>query len=201
MVSRSRDEVLRSLRAANVEPLPLPERGISGVRFPDVEAQFAKSVSEVGGRCVFVYGRAEDTNIESVLLQIPQYASAKYVVSLVPGLEKSNVDRAYLRTPRDTWHIDFCVLPGVLGVAENGAVWVVEGAYAHRGTWFLAEHMALVVPARSIVHNMHEAYERIHVGGPGFATFISGPSKTADIEQSLVIGAQGPRSCTVIVTH
>ncbi|WP_394827623.1 lactate utilization protein C [Pendulispora albinea] len=199
MSDRSRDHVLRSLRAATagMTPVALPERSFTGVRFADVEAQFAKSVAEVGGRCIF----AEDAALESTLLQLPAYAAAKRVLSRVPGLARANVERAELRAPRETWNIDFCVLPGELGVAENGAVWVVEAGFSHRAAWFLAEHMALVVPARKLVHNMHEAYERIELGSAGFATFVSGPSKTADIEQSLVIGAQGPRSCTVLVTR
>ncbi len=46
---------------------------------------------------------------------------------------------------------------------------------------------------------MHQAYERLTLARPGFRIFISGPSKTADIEQALVIGAHGPRSTTVFL--
>jgi L-lactate dehydrogenase complex protein LldG len=45
---------------------------------------------------------------------------------------------------------------------------------------------------------MHDAYKKVHIDKEGFGLFVCGPSKTADIEQSLVIGAHGPRSLVVL---
>jgi len=191
--SSSREAVLRALRAAGVAERPLPKLDIAGVHYSDLRAQFAKSMGEVGGRCVFV----KADGVEAALEAIPEYVAAKRVLSLVEGVKRANVDAA--GGGEFEIDVDFCVLPGRLGVAENGAVWVEQGSFRRRAQWFLAEHMALVVAEEHLVHNMHEAYARIELGAPGFCTFISGPSKTADIEQSLVIGAQGPRSCTVLV--
>ena len=76
-------------------------------------------------------------------------------------------------------------------------IWVTDRAVRHRALFFIVQHLALVIPSASIVHHMHQAYERLEVGSGEFGAFIAGPSKTADIEQSLVIGGHGPRSLTV----
>ena len=58
----------------------------------------------------------------------------------------------------------------------------------------------IVLDRKNIVNNMHEAYDRIGMDDRyNFGTFISGPSKTADIEQALVMGAQAARGVTVVL--
>jgi L-lactate dehydrogenase complex protein LldG len=84
-------------------------------------------------------------------------------------------------------------------VAENGAVWVPGAQVLHRVLFFIVQHLALIVPADRVLHNLHEAYGHLRFDRPEFGLFISGPSKTADIEQSLVIGAHGARSLTVFL--
>jgi L-lactate dehydrogenase complex protein LldG len=193
----ARDEILKALRAAAPAELPLPDAArLDAVRYPDVRERFAKSVTEVGGRCVLLPPGAE---LETALAQVPEYAAARKVASLVPGVAKANVDLEAVRDPHDVRDVDFCVLPAELGVAENGACWIVRHGGANRSVAFLAQHIAVVVRGETLVHNLHEGYARAAIPSPGFAMWLSGPSKTADIEQALVIGAHGARSCTVFV--
>jgi L-lactate dehydrogenase complex protein LldG len=91
------------------------------------------------------------------------------------------------------------VVDGELGVAENGAVWVDASRLRHRGLLFLSESLVLVVQGNDIVPDMESAYARIDFAPVRSGYFVSGPSKTADIEQCLVIGAHGARSLVVIV--
>ncbi|HLA51675.1 MAG TPA: LUD domain-containing protein [Flavitalea sp.] len=86
---------------------------------------------------------------------------------------------------------------GSLGVAENGAIWISEPDMGNRLLPFITEHLVIVINTATLVYNMHEAYQKIQVNEYGYGVFIAGPSKTADIEQSLVIGAHGPRSLEV----
>ena len=96
--------------------------------------------------------------------------------------------------------VDVGVVRGVFGVAENGAIWIRQDV-KHRGVYFISEALVIVVPRLEIVQNMHNAYQRIAKEEEElkYGVFVAGPSKTADIEQALVIGAHGPRGVTVVL--
>jgi L-lactate dehydrogenase complex protein LldG len=190
----SRDDVLRAVRAHRPPPAELPDPSGRGITYADCPRQFAAVLEAVGGRCLFA---ADLAAVNQALAGLTEYATAKTVVSLVPGVGAANVDLNSVADPHELAGVDFAIMPGRFGVAENGAVWVTDEGVRHRAIFFIVQHLALVIEAGEIVDNMHQAYERLAFGGPGFGAFISGPSKTADIEQSLVIGAHGPRSLTV----
>ncbi|MEP6734193.1 MAG: LUD domain-containing protein [Chryseolinea sp.] len=96
-------------------------------------------------------------------------------------------------------NVRLAVLKGHFAVAENGAVWVTSDLMGDRALPFICERLALVVEEKDVVPSMYEAYERIGSASYEFGTFIAGPSKTADIEQSLVLGAHGPKSMTMFL--
>ncbi|MDR1632900.1 MAG: lactate utilization protein [Dysgonamonadaceae bacterium] len=95
--------------------------------------------------------------------------------------------------------IEQAIVQGNFGVAENGAIWVEEKDIPHRIIPFITQHLILLLDARMLVATMQNAYQRICLNETGFGVFISGPSKTADIEQSLVYGAHGAKELTVLV--
>jgi len=198
MKTSSRAAILSRLRTALPQSAPLPELPATGPWqvFADPIAQFQQVLETVGGKLVRAATLAA---ADAVLRQNEHWARASVRCSMVPGLGDATFDPEQTEDPHDLEHVDFAVLRGHFGVAENAAIWVTDDTVRHRVLFFIAQHMALVVPSSQIVHNMHEAYARIHLGRHPFAGFISGPSKTADIEQSLVIGAHGARSLTVFL--
>lgn len=192
----SRDAILTSVRKQLPQSSPLPDFDGPWIEYPDPAAQFASVLEMIGGRCVRVGSEAE---IADVLKTLPQYASAKQILSLVAGAGPGTTVMEQISDPHQLADIDFAILPGDVAVAENGAVWVTDSHVTHRVIFFLCQHLALVVHRGDLVHNLHQAYERLCVTASPYGGFIAGPSKTADIEQSLVIGAHGPRSMTVFV--
>jgi L-lactate dehydrogenase complex protein LldG len=192
----SRDTVLKAIRKSQREATPMPTLEQDWLRFDDPIEQFTKVLESVGGKCIQVNSRSE---INERLAEFPQFESATVRTSSIEGVGLPTVSVDTIDDPHDVENVDFAVLPGKFAVAENGAVWVTDEALKHRVLHFIAQHLALVVPAKNVVNNMHEAYQQLSFESRRFGTFISGPSKTADIEQSLVIGAHGPRSHVVFL--
>jgi L-lactate dehydrogenase complex protein LldG len=194
-MDESRERVLGALRAAAPRDIPLPELADLGLALEDPRRTFVDAVAVVGGTLVPVAPGALAGEVRALAEKL----SARLVCVLAEGAGEGNVRLESLTDPHQMEGIDLAVIPGVFGVAENGAIWVDTRGWAHRGVFVVAQHLAIVLPAAEIVPDLHAAYERIRPDGPGFRLFIAGPSKTADIEQSLVIGAHGPRSCTVFL--
>ena len=120
------------------------------------------------------------------------------IASNLPGCGNFNPDD--VADPRSLDGTALAIVRGEFGVAENGAVWIEQNV-RHRGMYFISEALMIVIPAGTLAGDMHEAYARLEATAStrGYGIFISGPSKTADIEQALVFGAHGARQVVVVL--
>jgi L-lactate dehydrogenase complex protein LldG len=192
----SRDQILQDLRknAPPIAPLPpIP----TGINYADPVKQFEDMFTFVGGKCL----RVRDTDeLCEELSKLDVYAKANTIASLVQQVESRGIDPMTITDPHDLAGVDVAILPAEFGVAENGAVWISGSTMGpERAVFVIAQYVVLVLNASRIVSNMHQAYDRVQMERPGFGLFLCGPSKTADIEQSLVIGAHGARSCNLFL--
>ena len=184
----AREEILGAIRRADVPDVPKPEITPSAAP-DDLVAAFETGLESVAGRMVRVGDRSE---IQSEL--DARIARGEQVVCRVDGLRGN---REIDADPRDLGDVDYAVFAADWGVAENGAVWVRDESLGHRVTPFITEHLGLVLRADRLVADMHAAMRVIDLPAGRMGVFIAGPSKTADIEQALVIGAHGACSATV----
>lgn len=184
----SRDSILKAVQAAQPEKLPLPEVNITSTP-KDPLLQFAEVLRGIGGAVIEV----ADKQAALHMLR-DQFAGAGKVVH-------AQEDRAALSAdsfdPHSLEDVDLAIVEANLGVAENGAIWVTDADLPQRVLPFITQHLAVLLPRQSIVPTMHLAYEKIGSADYGYGVFIAGPSKTADIEQSLVLGAHGARTMQV----
>ncbi len=189
----SKDSILNRIKAAQAgrttTPTQLPEHTLQIIRYDDLNAQFSESLQSVGGKAVFLDSVADVENKAREL-----YPKTTRIVCNINECAISGDNGNSAKTPHELASIELAIVKGEFAIAENGAVWVQNPENRHRALYFLAENIIIVVEKQNIVATMHEAYARINFTKAGYGTFISGPSKTADIEQSLVIGAHGPKS-------
>lgn len=185
-------EFLDRLRANTREQYDMPDMNINGITYPDTVKQFVEMMQTVGGNVI----EAQETDDLNALIR-RVYPEAKVITSHLSGIKADRnpdtVDEACALNGTDVG-----VVRGEIGVAENACVWVPQ-TMKEKAVCFISENLVIILNRNQLVDNMHQAYERIKMTDYGFGTFISGPSKTADIEQSLVMGAQAARSVTVIL--
>jgi L-lactate dehydrogenase complex protein LldG len=191
----SKNLILGNLRRNARDRHDLPDLdGIEGIRYPDKIAQFIEISKAVGGDAVVL---EEGGNVDDLIRML--HPDAGRIASNLPGIAIATLDPDRLDDPRALDGTDLAIVRGELGVAENGCVWIPQNV-RRRAVYFISEYLVILLKKENLVHNMHEAYRRIRSGGPyGYGVFISGPSKTADIEQALVVGAHGARGVTVIL--
>lgn len=188
----SRDDILKAVKANKPEPTPLPE--LPKFARPErtmVEA-FREAAEGVGAKVI-------ELNALAYLRRIlkDRYPKANKIVHYLEDFDLTGQDWQSLKDAHQLADVDVAILEGAFGVAENAAIWLTEEVLPERVLPFITQHLVLVLRRDEIVWNMHEAYQWIEGLETGFGVFISGPSKTADIEQSLVLGAHGPRTLLI----
>ena len=168
---------------------------IKAITYPDPLVQFIKMSESVGGQVIEVdSGRDINKLIKDL------YPDAKEIASNLPEITIATRNPDTVGRARDLNGTDVGVIRGMFGVAENGCIWIPQ-QMKEKAVCFISENLVILMPKSEIVNNMHKAYKRIEFDKEydGYGTFISGPSKTADIAQVLVMGAQAARSVTVLL--
>ena len=129
-----------------------------------------------------------------------RYPDAKEIASNLSEVTIATRNPDDVNCANDLNGTDVGIIRGQFGVAENACIWIPQ-TMKEKAVCFISENLVILLPKSQIVNNMHEAYKRIEFDKEydGYGTFISGPSKTADIAQVLVMGAQAARSATVLL--
>ena len=189
----ARDNILNRLRAVEVAEVAKPQIDVASIRFEDRVAHFTDMVKAVGGEVAELQGSLLET---LVALGV----DTENLVSSLDELQGKALNPDSVADVHELGGNYAAVASGRVAVAENGAVWVpVEGR--RRAHLFACQHLVLVVNKTDVVDTMHDAMARISLDDIAYGAFISGPSKTADIEQALVMGAHGAMRATVILTE
>jgi L-lactate dehydrogenase complex protein LldG len=190
----ARETILKAITANKPSLKELPAIDLAEViQYNNLLQQYKAVLQSIGGGTV----ELQDLNLLKEELQAKK-TNGDFVVNRIAALGAVENSIANL-TATDLAAVDTAYLEGTIAVAENGAIWLYESQMGNRLLPFICQHLVIVIEKKNILPTMHHAYQQIESAKEGFGVFLAGPSKTADIEQSLVIGAHGARSLMVYI--
>ncbi len=190
----TKEEILSKYRKNIHQQFDMPDlTDIRGITYPDPLAQFISMTQSVGGKVVELEAGKD---INELIKEL--YPDAKEIASNLPEITIATRNPDTIGSAQALNGTDVGIIRGMFGVAENACVWIPQ-QMVEKAVCFISENLVILLKKSEIVNNMHEAYKRIEVNDYGYGAFISGPSKTADIAQVLVMGAQAARSATVVL--
>jgi L-lactate dehydrogenase complex protein LldG len=189
----ARDKILSAIKENQPAGVALPEEAVNAIVYEDAALQFIKVLEGIGGQVVLVNGLKD---IDDFLQN--NFAGQSKNITSISGLRQVKQLDASV-DPHSLADIQLAILLVSFAVAENGAAWLTEEMMQIRALPFICQQLAIVLNKKDILHNMQQAYDKIGTADYAFGVFIAGPSKTADIEQSLVLGAHGPKSMIAFI--
>ena len=189
----TKSDILSKYKRNIGEQFPMPEIKVDAITYPDPLAQFVFMSKTVGGKVVEL---KPTDDLNHVIKRL--YPDAKVIASNLPEITIATRNPDTVENAQALNGTDVGIIRGMFGVAENACIWIPQ-TMKEKAVCFISENLVILLPKSDIVNNMHEAYKRIKFNNLGYGTFISGPSKTADIAQVLVMGAQAARSVTVLL--
>ena len=188
----TREKILEAVLINQPASTALPDISMFKGDNTDLVQQYMDVFKTIGGNSFLVNDMAA---VKEMIYE--NYDTSKRIVTTLPELGYELISSA--EDPHSYDDVELAIIKAHFSVAENGAVWLTEEVMGQRIIPYICQHLAVIVNAENIVPTLHEAYEKIGIGDYGFGGFIGGPSKTADIEQALVLGAHGPLSMIVFI--
>ena len=192
----SKEDILKKYRSNIREQFDMPDLSdIQAVTYPNPLLQFMNMTKSVGGNAIEVEAGRD---VNELIREL--FPDAQEIASNLPEITIATRNPDDVGRARDLNGTDVGIIRGKFGVAENACIWIPQ-TMKEKAVCFISENLIILLPKSQIVNNMHEAYKRIEFDKEydGYGTFISGPSKTADIAQVLVMAAQAARSATILL--
>lgn len=186
-----KNEILENIRKNKPSFVAYPKHNIKYITYENKTKQFINSLKANGANAKLF------DNLNEINSYINENFKDKNIICDVKNLMPQHNNALNYIDPHDLSFVNLYITKGHFGVAENGAIWFKSKSY--RTLFFIVEYSFFIIEEKDIFNNMNEACEHIDLENKDFGTFICGPSKTADIEQSLVIGAHGAKESFVAI--
>jgi L-lactate dehydrogenase complex protein LldG len=208
-VSASKENILKKIRKALTQTTPLPfpaSEGTSTVYYPgrqDLEIEFGEQFSKLLGKFIYCVDVAE---LEEQIFRL--FSLKKWENVFFKHEELKEVFSAsFLAKPSypDLATADAAITTCEALVARTGSIIMSSAQKSGRTTSVYAEVHICIAYTDQLVYDVRDGLQVIkerYAGRlPSLITFATGPSRTADIEKTLVVGVHGPREVYVFLVE
>ena len=192
----TRTQILQKIKQNQATKTDLPDLTALIEKQENVAPKFKEMLESIGGKAIEIGFMSE---IKEILLK--EYPNTQRVINhQVPEIDLGEQNWQD-SDPHSLQNVDLTILKGHFGIAENGSIWLTESLMGQRVAPFITQYLVVVLDTKNLVPTMQHAYQKIKNEDYGYGIFLAGPSKTADIEQSLVLGVHGARGLLVFLVN
>ena len=199
--SSSKEKILKKIREALNNPVPLPfpkSEGTNSVFQPrkdDLDILFAEEFTKLLGKFAFCIS---EKDMKLQLQQLVAEKKWKNIYCIEDGLLKIIDDGKFLNFNKSTLaDCDASITSCKFLVARTGAIVMTSAQQSGRTVSAYAPVHICIAWIDQLVYDTRDVLKSLKAGGsnniPSFITFAAGPSRTADIEKTLVVGVHGPK--------
>jgi L-lactate dehydrogenase complex protein LldG len=156
------------------------------------------SAATVDDAAKIIKDLASDAETDAVILAAELDAA---IPALTAVVEKGGISTRVITEPEEARDAPLGLSLARLAVAETGSVLLIEPTLADRAIGLMSRRQVVVCPLARLVASLDDASPLLREAtgrGPAYATLVTGPSRTADIERQLTIGVQGPAAFHVL---
>ncbi|HEX6190984.1 MAG TPA: lactate utilization protein [Chitinophagaceae bacterium] len=201
-ISPGKENILKKIRSALSHPTPAPfpnSEGSTSVFKPsqqELEVEFAEQFTKLLGRFVFCINRQELAFQLNSLARKQDWQKIYCLEEQVLGnLNAEGSDNRFIKT--DLAGCDVSITACECLVARTGSIVLSAAQQGGRTTSVYAPIHVCIAYTNQLVYDIKDALQFVKdkYGNnlPSLITFATGPSRTADIEKTLVVGVHGPK--------
>jgi L-lactate dehydrogenase complex protein LldG len=195
----ARDDILDTLRERRIKSAPRPAQYVPPAPPSDLVTTFAEHARIVDADVRILNSSDEIAGAVADLLRSKNLPAEIHIAPDAPAPELSSL--TVKRTPPGPDDATLTTAP--FAIAETGTL-AYPAAPGNPASWhFRAGFEIAVLRASDILPHMENALARIKAKGalPHTINFVTGPSRTGDIEQTLELGAHGPKALAILIVR
>lgn len=196
----ARADILSAIRARRMRTAPLPE-SYAPPPASDLVASFAVRARLANAEVHFLQNEADVPQAVAELLRARNLPAVVHVPPNASGLPWASTPGLTLEhAAPDPEDVAVAIAP--FGIAETGTLAYAAAPDAPASWHFRAGFEIALLHADAILPHMEDVLARLKAGGlPSTVNFVTGPSRTGDIEQTLELGAHGPKALAILIVQ